>query len=76
MDKQLVCTYIEYREQLSVYFAEADAQVCQRISQTCCPRNVEISMEAAALKRIKNTKPEVSAYLNESDHELFSHYSK
>ena len=57
-----------------IFYLEANAQVCMRTAQTCCPQQVEESIDVAAFENIRELMPVFSRYLNESDANFFSHY--
>ena len=59
-----------------LYFVGIGAQICAVTSLTCCPLQVEQSIDQAAFAGVKEMMPPFSIYLNESDANLFSHYGK
>ena len=61
---------------MCLYFVGAGAQICGVTALTCCPLQVEQSIDQAAFADVKEIMPPFSIYLDESDANFFSHYGK
>ena len=53
-----------------------DAQICTVTSMTCCPLEVERSIDDAAFENTRDMIPLYSLYLNESDRVFFPNYGQ
>ena len=59
-----------------IFYLGIGAQICIVTYHTCCPLPVEQSINDAAFANVREMMPAYSLYLNKSDDNLFSHYSK
>ena len=58
------------------FYVGAGAQICTVTALTCCPLQVERSIDQAAFAGVKEVMPPFAVYLNESDANFFSHFSQ